>query len=87
MFLEVGDLLASYYYVIDTETKERIHLVQWADDKKGIYEKLVADKNGMLVGHYDKINNEWIMDKEVIHRNIKLVGRNWFFRLLKLFLK
>ena len=86
MFLKVGDLLANYYDVIDKDTGEKIHLVQKADDKSGIYETLILNEDGSLKQHLDKTKNEFILDTEIKKGNIELRGKNLFFKLLKILL-
>ena len=83
MYLEVGTLLAPYYDVVNSTSGERIPLVQWADDSTQILEKLIYNEDGSLKEHFDSINNEYIMDREIINGNFELIGKNLFFRLLK----
>ena len=83
MFSEAGTFLGSHYDVIDKKSGQRISLVQWADDKMGIYEKLICDENGELKERYDNINKKWVLDTEFIKAEIELVGKNIFFKLLK----
>lgn len=83
MFLQVGSFLAPYYDVYEKNTKKIIPLVQWVDTRLQILEKYIFSSNGDLKTHWDSINQEWILDKEIIVGGFVVIGKNFFFRFLQ----
>jgi len=82
MKLKVGSYLSRFYDVIDKETGKRIPLVQYANDKKGLYLTLIQGEDG-IKQCFNCIKEEYIPDEELVFKNIELVGKNKFFKLLK----
>ena len=74
MELSINDPEAANYDVIDLNTNQRIHLVQFADDIKGVYIVLVKDEQGKFILEKDNLGNE-NPKVEMKTGNIKLVRR------------
>jgi hypothetical protein len=87
MICSTRSSFSRYFDVIDLTTKQRIPLVQYADDVQGVYQTLIQNENGELKEHFDEINDEYVLETKWILKDIKIVGTNLFFKLVRLFLK
>lgn len=80
MVLIVNSHLAGFYNVIDKTSKEKLHEVQYVDDKKGVYHTYKLENKHRNIG-IRMINGEYVTF--IKQGNIELVGKNIWFRLLK----
>jgi len=71
MYINVNEILAPYYDVINKETGKRIGMCQWADDKTGQYEIFIQDENGELI--FDETNQRSLT--EIKKGKIKIVRK------------